>query len=390
MNRLTADVSYNSMIKHGEQLCGDNVEVVEQDDGSFIIVLADGLGSGVKASILSTLTAKIISTMMAGSMSLRDCVQAVTATLPVCEERGIAYSTFTIIKIGADMQSEIIQYDNPPVVILRNGKSLNLLTRTETLDGKSIHMSSIQLCEGDAIVTVSDGVIHSGVGKKLSFGWGISSMIEFLEEIIAGCETSKAVTMAVLDRCMELSEGEPGDDTTVCSVKIRKRDPINLLIGPPSNPAGDMDMMECFFSEYGRHIVCGGTTSELAAAYLGKRLEITLEYADPEIPPMARIEGVDIVCEGIITINRVLLYAKDCLGDYKHLQKWRSGMDAASRISRVLFDEATEIYFFVGKAINPAHQNPELPIDFSIKMRLVEELLDVLRKMGKRVKVRYF
>ena len=73
MNNLCADIGYKSVNHFGEQLCGDHVDVVEQGEGSSVIVLADGLGSGVKASILSTLTSKIISTMMAEGLALEGC-----------------------------------------------------------------------------------------------------------------------------------------------------------------------------------------------------------------------------------------------------------------------------------------------------------------------------
>ena len=99
MNDLCADIGYKSINHYGEQLCGDHVDIVEQDENSTVIVLADGLGSGVKASILSTLTSKIISTMMAQGLSLEDCVETIAATLPICSVRGVAYSTFTIINL---------------------------------------------------------------------------------------------------------------------------------------------------------------------------------------------------------------------------------------------------------------------------------------------------
>jgi hypothetical protein len=150
-------------------------------------------------------------------------------------------------------------------------------------------------------------------------------------------------------------------------------------------------MMALFFSKSGKHIVCGGTTSTLAAQYLHKPLETGLpRYADPDIPPIARIEGVDLVTEGIITINRVLEYANDYLADNARYADWSTGQDGASQISRLLFEEATDINFFVGRAVNPAHQNPNLPISFNIKMRLVEELAGCMTHMGKKVRISYF
>ena len=149
-------------------------------------------------------------------------------------------------------------------------------------------------------------------------------------------------------------------------------------------------MMSLFFGKQGKHIVCGGSTSTIAADFLKKPLKPTLQFADPVIPPIAELEGADLVTEGVITINRVLEYAKNYLADNSLYEKWSTLQDGASKIARLLFEEATDINFFVGRAINPAHQNPDLPINFNIKMRLVEELTECLKKMGKKIKVSYF
>lgn len=149
-------------------------------------------------------------------------------------------------------------------------------------------------------------------------------------------------------------------------------------------------MHTLFFSKEGKHIVCGGTTSKLAAEYLGKEVVPLLDYFDPEIPPIAKIEGVDLTTEGVITISKVLENAKSYLDSNEEYMQWSSKKDGASRISRMLFEEATDINFFVGMAVNPAHQNPNLPINFNIKMNLVSELSKCLKQMGKRIKVSYF
>ena len=149
-------------------------------------------------------------------------------------------------------------------------------------------------------------------------------------------------------------------------------------------------MMTLFFSKEGKHIICGGTTSSIAAKYLGKPLKPSLNFEDSDIPPIASIEGVDLVTEGVITVNKVVEYAKDYLADNDSYKQWSYKQDGASMISRLLFEEATDINFFVGRAVNPAHQNPNLPINFNIKMNLVTELSECLKKMGKRIKVSYF
>ena len=149
-------------------------------------------------------------------------------------------------------------------------------------------------------------------------------------------------------------------------------------------------MMSLFFSKEGKHIVCGGTTSSIVSKYLGKPIKASLNFLASDVPPIAEIEGVDLVTEGVITVNKVLEYAKDYLNDNSSYDKWGFKQDGASQICRLLFEEATDINFYVGRAVNPAHQNPDLPINFNIKMNLVEELSKCLREMGKKIKVSYF
>lgn len=388
-NELCADIGYLSINHAGENLCGDHVEKVETDD-SLVIVLADGLGSGVKASILSTLTSKIISTMIAAGLKLEDCVETIAATLPVCSVRGVAYSTFTIIRIVENKRAEIIQYDNPKVILLRDGENVEYPVERLEIGGKRITKADIQLKEGDIFIAMSDGVEHAGVGIIYNFGWKRSDIIEFMKTFIPVGFTAKTLTKILLDECDRLYDGKPGDDATVCTVKIRSRMPVNLMFGPPAKREDNDIMMSQFFEKDGKHIICGGTTSTIAANYLKKQLIPKLEYLDPEVPPMAEIEGVDLVTEGVITISRVLEYAKDYLKDNDKYEKWSCGRDGASKIARMLFEDATDVNFFVGRAVNPAHQNPDLPITFNIKMRLVEELSDCLGKMGKKVNVTYF
>lgn len=390
MNNLCTDSGCLSINKYGEQLCGDHVEIVEGDDHSIVLVLADGLGSGVKANILSTLTSKIISTMMANHMSIEDCVTTVASTLPVCEKRGIAYSTFTIIHVIDNKIAQVIQYDNPHVILLRDGINCDYEMTSLQIGDKNILQSTIELTPGDVLVAMSDGAVYAGVGKKFNFGWQRKNIIEFLEVAYENHFSSKMLSTILLEQCTQLYGGTPGDDTTIAAVKIRKREQINLLIGPPSKPQDLETMLRDFFLLEGKHIVCGGTTSSLAADYLGAELKTGLEYQDPEIPPISEIKGIDLVTEGVITINRVLYYAKNYLEDNDCYLQWSYHKDAASRIAKLLFEEATDINFIVGRAINPAHQNPNLPISFSIKMRLIDELSECLKSMGKRIQVSYF
>ena len=390
MNNLCADIGWRSINHEGEQLCGDHVDIVEQDENSTVIVLADGLGSGVKASILSTLTSKIISTMMAEGLALEECVSTIAATLPICSVRGVAYSTFTIIHIINNETAEIIQYDNPHVILLRDFEISDYPKSELSIDSKKIYKSVISLRENDIFVAMSDGCPHAGIGLAYNFGWRVEEIAEFMKTVAPVGYTAKTLSTMLIDECNKQYGYHPGDDATACVVKIRKREPMNLLFGPPRNRDDCDRMMSLFFSKEGKHIVCGGTTSSIAAKYLGKPLKASLSFENSDVPPIAEIEGVDLVREGVITINKVIEYARDALGSNEMYEKWSLGRDGACMICRLLFEEATDINFFVGRAVNPAHQNPDLPINFNIKMNLVEELSSCLKKMGKRIKVSYF
>ncbi len=390
MNDLCADIGYKSINHHGEELCGDHVDVVEPSDDSTVIVLSDGLGSGVKASILSTLTSKIISTMLAEGLSLEECVETIAATLPVCSVRGVAYSTFTTIHLKNNQTAELIQYDNPHAIIIRDEKNWDYPKTEMNIGGKKIFKSVIKLKENDIFVAMSDGCPHAGIGMSYNFGWKREDITEFIETLAPAGYTAKTLSTMLVDECDKLYGHKPGDDATACVVRIRKRVPMNMLFGPPSNRDDADRMMSLFFSKEGKHIICGGTTSSIAAKFLRKPLKASLNFEQSDVPPIAELEGVDLVTEGVITVNKVVEYAEDYLGENKHYEHWSFKKDGASLICRLLFEEATDINFYVGRAINPAHQNPDLPINFNIKMNLVEELSKSLKKMGKRIKVSYF
>ncbi len=390
MNNLCADIGWKSINHEGEQLCGDHVDIVEQNENSTVIVLADGLGSGVKASILSTLTSKIISTMMAEGLSLEECVSTIAATLPICSVRGVAYSTFTIIHLINNETAELIQYDNPHVILLRDGKNYDYPKNELNINGKQIYKSVISLQENDIFIAMSDGCPHAGIGLAYNFGWRRDDIIDFMETVADLGYTAKTLSTMLIDECDKQYGHHPGDDATACVVRVRKREPMNLLFGPPRNRDDCDRMMSLFFSKEGKHIVCGGTTSSIAAKYLGKPVRATLNFEQSDVPPIAEIEGVDLVTEGVITINKVIEYAKDALDKNELYEQWSIKQDGASKICRLLFEEATDINFYVGRAVNPAHQNPDLPINFNIKMNLVEELSNCLKQMGKRIKVSYF
>ena len=390
MDKLFMETGWVSLNKKGEELCGDRVEIRPQKaNGDFTMVLADGLGSGVKANILSTLTSKILGTMIDSDVPIEDCVETIAATLPVCKVRGVAYATFTILKVH---QGEItlVQYDNPDVIIIRDGKHFDYPKQEKVMSGKKIYETHMPIQLGDVFIAMSDGVIHAGVGQSLNFGWERKNVVEYVDTHFNRQMSARAVAGLISDACNDLYMGLPGDDTTVAVLRIRERMQVSLMIGPPVNPADDEKVMQLFFNGEGKTVVCGGTTSTIAAKYLHTKVQTKIDYLDPEIPPIGYIDGVDLCTEGVLTMKRVVEYAKKYIDTSGAVREWVGRRDGASLICRMLFEEATDVRLFVGRAMNPAHQNPDMPIDLSIKLRLMEDLHLYLGKMGKRVQISYY
>ena len=390
MNNLYADIGYKSINHKGEQLCGDHVDIAKQDDNSTVVVLADGLGSGVKASILSTLTSKIISTMIARGLPIEECVSTIASTLPINKEHGVAYSTFTILHILDNETIDIIEYDNPDVLYLRDGEIYNFPKQEMEIDGKTIYSSTVELRENDVIMAMSDGCPYAGPDNKYNYDWSWDDIADFMKTITMVDYNAKTLATMLIDQVYQEYDSNPIDDATSVVIKIRPRAQVNVLYGPPSDRNDCERMLNLFFSKEGKHVICGGTTSKIAAEYLGQSLVPVSGSGSEGIPPISKISGVDLVTEGTITVNKVLEYAKDALDKNELYRYWGFNNNGAALISRLLFEEATDIYFFVGRAKNPAHQLGNTPISFDLKMKLAEDLTESLKKMGKNVRVSYF
>lgn len=388
-NEIIPEYGYLSLNHVGEQLCGDSVAVVQPDENTQILVLADGMGSGVKANILSTLTATMMSTMLARNVAFDDCVETILSTLPVCKEREANYCTFTAISVSGGRHAEIYNYDNPEPFLIRGGKSQPLYFLTGEVAGKQIDRAALEVEPDDCIVMMSDGCIHAGVGVTLNYGWELPQIMNFMQANYRKDASAKNLATLLVDRCNALYEDKPGDDTSCAVVRIRERKQVNIMFGPPSKPRDDEKACSLFFGLEGKHIVCGGVTAAVAARYLGKEILPDNVNMDETIPPMSIIDGVDLVTEGMLTLQRVTEYAEDYLGRNSRSFDWNCSLDGASLIASALFEEATDINFFIGTAMNTAYQD-EAEYGYKLKMKIGEKLVSQLRAMNKTVNVTYF
>lgn len=377
-----------SLNKYGEELCGDTAEIIRTKD-YVVAALADGLGSGVKANILSTLTSKIIATMLSGGSTIEEAVDTITNTLPVCRERGIAYCTFTIIQIFESGDVYIVEFDNPELIVLRRGQVLQVPGRERVINGKIIHEKRFKAIPEDTFVAFSDGAVHAGVGHVLNLGWQRPNIVEHVVGNYRPVMSAAGMTKMLLSACDCLYGQKPGDDTTVLTLRVRRPKQLNMIVGPPAERERDEEYVYRFVSLPGMHVVCGGTTSQLLCRVLDRQLHVSMEYMDPEIPPTARVEGMDLVTEGVLTLSKALEYVEDFCeegGKASGMAAIR-GQNGAAQLARLLVEDCTKAHIMLGMARNPAHQNPGLPLAFDIKQRILNDLARCLRSMGKEVEI---
>ncbi|MEG2625109.1 MAG: SpoIIE family protein phosphatase [Christensenella sp.] len=379
-----------SLFKYGEELCGDKVAIVRKDDVTTM-VLADGLGSGVKANILSTLTSTIASTMLSEGADIYETVETVASTLPVCAERGLAYCTFTILRVNTAGQAHMVEFDNPQAVILRDGEEV-IVSKTEIEIGdKKVLESRFSMREDDMCVAFSDGAIHAGVGQTLNFGWQRDNIVEYAKRAYRKEMPARAMTKLLLSACNSLYDGKPGDDTTFVTVKVRRAREAHIMVGPPVDSARDAELVSRLLDADGLKAVCGGTTSQIVSRVSGRKLSVKIDYKDAGVPPTGSIEGIDLVTEGVVTLAHTYEIMQHYMSEQSDMEEMFDifKQDGASKLAKLLLEECTGVHFIVGRAANPAHQNPDLPIDLSLKLRMVKDIAKLLRQMGKDVELEY-
>ena len=394
MNNYYVETYSESLRKKGEELCGDMVNVIRKPDET-ILVLADGMGSGVKANILATLTSKIISTLMSGDADIDECVETISETLPVCSVRGIAYSTFTIVRVKHNGEIYTAEFDGPEFVMLRDGVLEEPEKEMRVISGKEIWESHFTAKPGDMIISFSDGVIHAGIGRLINLGWKRVNVMEFIQRNYRPHISARVMTKDLVSVCDHLYEGEPGDDTTVAAVHIMSRTTTRVMVGPASSPDMDAKQVRDLILTSGKKVVCGGTTSKIVARELGQRIDVELKYYDEEVPPTAHIEGIDLVTEGILTLSAAEKRMKEYLDEYEDNVRKKEILDldkkdGATKLVRLLVEECTDVVFMMGQANNPAHQNLDAPVSLNIKVRIVQNIATMLEKLGKHAEVEYY
>ena len=372
-----------SLIKKQETLCGDSSHIVREKD-RLTVVLSDGLGSGVKANILATLTSTILATMLSHKLPVEECVYTVASTLPMCRERKLAYSTFTAVQVENNI-AHLVQYDNPMAILLRRGKNKPYSSSRIFVENKEVYESTIYLEDGDLLILMSDGMTSAGLGKTNTSGWSREEIIDLAERVYEPGMAPQKMAALLVDAAFSLCLEENDDDTSAMVLAVRSRNAANIMVGPPENRDEDNKILRLFFGKEGRHIVCGGTTAATVSKYLGKPSVLLSDTATDEVPALSRMEGTDLVTEGVLTLQQLVKFGEQYLENPMLSLELPRRTDGVAALAYYLFEEATDINIYFGRAVNEAHQG--LDIEFGEKLKAVETLERILSQLGKNVKI---
>lgn len=386
---ISIDYGYRSINHDGEEVCGDRVEHKRWKDG-FIGVLADGMGSGVKANILSTMGSAILSTMLLGGESVESAVDVVIRSLPVCSERGMNYCTFSVVNIDKNGVAKLVEFDNPQAWIIRNRQIVQPERTLRMIEQKKIWESSIPLVEGDVIVITSDGAVNAGIDNHFSFSWNWDSVAAWLCQRTGTFHSARRLASELVEAVNNLYEGKPTDDVTAMVIRVPTEETVNLMYGPPEYPEDDAFMVHEFMSAEGAKIICGGTTSNIVSRILDTPVVTMPETAADGVPPIAFMADIDLVTEGLLTVTRagdiLERYYKATTPDFQEID----GENGAAILAKQLVEHCTCLRVFIGKARNPGYEGKNVPLDLDMKMKAIDHLCMLLEEDGKLVEKYYY
>jgi hypothetical protein len=385
------EVDYCQRAKQGQLISGD-VFLTEKvkEEGRIVSVLSDGLGSGVKASVLATMTATMALKFAATEMDIRRSAETIMDTLPICSVRKISYSTFTVVDMAGSGQTRIIEHGNPPFLLIRPSGGVNIEkteVRPERWRDRVISYTSFDVQLEDRIVFFSDGITQAGMGEfRTPFGWGLRAVEEHIHKQIELHPhiSARELSRALVARAEEVDGLTAKDDITCGVVYIRSPRRLLVMTGAPFNRAHDQDLARMAERTPGRKVICGGTTGNIISQRLNRPIEIDMrQVRDPRVPPSARMQGIDLVTEGILTLGEVLRLLEEGFAP-EELKP-----NAAVRLTAMLLDSDV-VKFVVGTRINEAHQDPNIPMELDLRRNIVKRIARVLEdKHMKRVVVQY-
>jgi hypothetical protein len=377
--------------KHSQLISGDVFlsQKVKQE-GRIVSVLSDGLGSGVKASVLASITATMALKFAASAMDIRSSAEIIMDTLPICSVRKISYSTFTVVDIASTGETRIIEHGNPPFLLVRPNGEVSISkteVRPQRWHDRVISFSTFDVQREDRIVFFSDGITQAGMGEfPTPLGWGLNNVEKFVRDKIDRYPyiSARELSRLLVAKAEEVDGLTAKDDITCGVVYFRSPRQLLVMTGAPFNRAHDHDLAKMAEFTTGRKVICGGTTANIVSRLLNRAIEIDMrQKVDRKVPPSARMEGFELVTEGTLTLGEVARLLEEGFAP----EEMKS--NAAVRLATMLLDSDI-VKFAVGTRINEAHQDPNIPVELDLRRNIVKRIARLLEsKHMKRVLIQY-
>ncbi|MFO7878483.1 MAG: SpoIIE family protein phosphatase [Bacteroidota bacterium] len=386
------EVESHQVNHHGERICGDVfLKRRIKEDNRVIAVLSDGMGHGVKANMLATLTSTMAMNFTIEHRNPERIAETIMNTLPVCSERQLSYATFSIVDVEYEGKVHILEYDNPHCILIRDNQHLPLnwqeiVMGSEKHKGKKLRYCSFFPKMEDRIIFMSDGITQSGLGSdRYPFGWGQENVQNYVVNTLQSTPRISADKLAekIVNKAVQNDGYRSKDDTSCASVYFREPRKLLIVTGPPMDETKDKELAENVKNYPGKKVLAGGTTTDIISRELDIEVEDGFEFTDNELPPVSFMEGIDLVTEGILTLNKVnrLLREVNRSADL--------GKGPADEMMKLILD-SDQIDFIVGTRINEAHQDPNVPVDLDIRRTAVNRIASILEeKYLKQVSIKY-
>jgi hypothetical protein len=377
--------------KHGQFISGDVfLSRKVEPEGRIISVLSDGLGSGVKASVLASMTATMALKFTASAMDIHNSAEIIMDTLPICSVRKISYSTFTVIDMASTGETRIIEHGNPPFLLVSPNGELKVAKtelRPTRWQDRVISFSTFDVQREDRIIFFSDGITQAGMGEfRTPLGWGMQDVERFVREKIDRHPyiSARELSRVLVAKAEEVDGLSAKDDITCGVVYFRSPRQLLVMTGAPFNRAHDEDLAKMAERTPGRKVICGGTTANIVSRLLNRTIQIDMrQQLHPKVPPSARMDGFDLVTEGTLTLGEAIRLLEEGFAP----EDMRS--NAAVRLATMLLDSDI-VKFAVGTRINEAHQDPNIPVELDLRRNIVKRIASLLEsKHMKRVLIQY-
>ena len=391
---LFIEMEASQFTKTGQAACGDDVrfETIEREN-RHLVALSDGLGSGVKAHVLATMTTSMAIRFLASNIPTLEAAEIIMDSLPVCEVRKIGYATFSLFDFRLGGRARITEMGNPGYIHLRGVEEVKPLV-DETVVSEHWPDREVRECEadfqcGDRVIMCSDGVTQSGLGvrKDMKFGWRRSGVMKFAQtEIAQNPEVSAHDLAAAIAReALLITPGGCKDDITCCVVYLRHPRIMRILTGPPFYREHDAEYARQALLGPDHVVVCGGTSANILERELGVKVKLNLAdmRSSGGLPPVGRMEGIGIATEGILTLGRVLGALEEKRPTEHEPAAVRAIIDRMMRHDR--------IEFVIGTKVNESHQDPNIPQDLELRRSVIRRMATALeRNYRKQVKIDFY